>query len=229
LKGGGAGGGGYHSGAAGGRSPNLLGGTPGASPFGPTLVPLRGGCAGGLSGSQGSAGGGGGAIQIVSATAIELSDLGTIDAGGGGGFGTPQQSGADGSGGGGGGAILLEAPSITLRGPSVVVAAKGGGGGGTGVNVDGTGVAIGEDGGTGAAPALGGFQVSPGTFLRGGNGGTVDIAPTVGPSSTNDAGAGGGGGVGQIRFNTRDGTVTIAAGAAVRAPSTIGTITLQTP
>jgi hypothetical protein len=228
-KGGGAGGGGYHSGAAGGSSASFAGGAPGASPFGNTLVPLRGGCEGGQSGSGFNGGGGGGAIQIVSATSIELTDLGAIDAGGGGGFGTPQQSGSDAGGGGGGGAILLEAPTITLTGASVVVAAKGAGGGGTGMNIDGTSVAIGEDGGTGAAAALGGFQASPGTFLRGGNGGTVDIAPTVGPSSATDVGAGGGGGTGQARFNTRDGTVTITGGAVVRAPLVLGTITLQTP
>jgi hypothetical protein len=213
-KGGGGGAGGFHAGA-------------GAAVFDTSLVPLRGGCSGGQSGSGFDGGGGGGAIQIVSATSIELTDLGTIDASGGGGDGTPQQSGSDGSGGGGGGAILLEAPAISFRGASVVVSTKGAGGGGTGQNVNGTPVAIGEDGGTAEAPALGGFQVVPGTFLHGGNGGTVTVPPTVGPGSASDVGAGGGGSVGQARFNTRNGTVTVADGAAIRTPFAVGTLALQ--
>ena len=178
---------------------------------------------------------GGGAIQIVSTTKIEFNGVGSIDVGGGGGKATPWTSGMPGTGGGGGGAILLEAPAITLRGTDVVLAAKGGGGGGTGMNLNGTAQAIGENGKLGDAPAQGGvFNAS---FLKGGNGGTTQIAPTAGPgcgsatpcTTTTKHGAGGGGGVGQIRFNTRDGTVSIVDGANVRAPYTSGTIMLQRP
>jgi hypothetical protein len=224
TKGGGGGGGGYSAGAVGGASGQPLpGGTAGKAQFDNTLVPLHGGCPGGEDGAgfYATPGGGGGAIQISSATRIEITGVGKIDASGGGGAGVPQTSGSAGGGGGGGGAIFLEAPVILLDGTDVVLSTKGGGGGGTGVNVDGSLIAIGEDGGTGAAPAQGGYQTTPAnsTALHGGNGGTHLVAPTAGTSaalgSTLGAGSGGGAGVGQVRFNTRDGTVTIRNGANV--------------
>lgn len=235
-KGGSGGGGGYHPGAAGGASSQFAGGTAGRATFNDTLVPLRGGCTGGKAPPGGYiVAAGGGAIQIVSTTKITLSGVGSIDVGGGGGMATPWDSGQPGTGGGGGGAILLEAPSITLRGADVVLAAKGGGGGGTGENVNGTGQAIGENGGLGEAPAQGGVYNA--SFLKGGNGATTQVAPVAGPgcgaatpcSTATKHGAGGGGGVGLIRFNTRDGSVSILDGAKVRAPSTTGTIVLQKP
>ncbi len=199
-------------------------------------MPLRGGCTGGKAPPGGYiVGSGGGAIQIVSTTRIEITDVGVIDAGGGGGMATPRSNGMPGTGGGGGGAILLEAPSITLRGAAVGLAAKGGGGGGTGENLNGTAQAIGENGGRADAPAQGGVYNA--AFLKGGNGGTAQVGPTAGPgcgaatpcATTTKHGAGGGVGVGRIRFNTRDRTVAIVDGARVRAPYTSGTITLQTP
>ena len=235
-KGGSGGGGGYHPGAAGGASSQFAGGTAGPAPFGETLVPLRGGCTGGKAPPGGYlVAAGGGAIQIVSATKIEISGSGSIDVGGGGGMATPWTSGMPGTGGGGGGAILLEAPSITLRGADVILAAKGGGGGGTGMNLDGTAQAIGENGRLVEAPAQGGvFNAS---FLKGGNGGTTQVAPGAGPgcgaqtpcSTATKHGAGGGGGAGRIRFNTRDGNVSIVDSAKIRAPYTTGTIVLQAP
>ena len=233
-KGGSGGGGGYHAAAAAGASSQFAGGAAGLAPFGETLVPLRGGCTGGKAPAGGYiVAAGGGAIQIVSTTKIELDGAGSIDVGGGGGKATPWDSGMPGTGGGGGGAILLEAPSITLRGADVVLAAKGGGG--TGMNVNGTAQAIGANGGIGDAPAQGGVYSA--AYLKGGNGATTLIAPTAGPgcgtgtscTTPTTHGAGGGGGVGQIRFNTRDGNVSIVDGANVRAPSTNGTIVLQTP
>jgi len=235
-KGGSGGGGGYHPGAVGGPSSAFPGGTAGKAPFSETLIPLRGGCTGGKAPAGGYiVAAGGGAIQIVSTTKIELNGIGSIDVGGGGGKATPWDSGMPGTGGGGGGAILLEAPTITLRGADVVLAAKGGGGGGTGVNVDGTARAIGQNGQLGEAPAQGG--VDNASYLKGGNGGTALIAPTAGPgcgaatpcSTPTTHGAGGGGGAGQVRFNTRDGNVSIIDGAKVRAYATNGTITLQKP
>jgi hypothetical protein len=230
AKGGSGGAGGFHVGAAGGAaSTGLAAGIAGVVKFDDTLVPLHGGCAGGRSASGFSGGGGGGAIQIVSATSIEVTELGIIDASGGGGGATPQAF-SEAAGGGGGGAILLEAPTIALRGASVVLSTKGGAGAGTGKNIDGTPIARGEDGGVTEAPAIGGFQPTTG-ILRGGNGATVTVAATPGPSAPAGAaaaGASGGGGTGQARFNTRDGTVTID-GAAMRTPFAVGTLTVLAP
>jgi hypothetical protein len=235
-KGGSGGGGGYHPGAAGGASSQFAGGTAGAAPFTETLEPLHGGCTGGKAPPGGyTVASGGGAIQIVSTTKIELNGVGSIDVGGGGGEATPWDSGMPGTGGGGGGAILLQAPSITLRGADVVLAAKGGGGGGTGENVNGTAQAIGENGGLGDAPAQGGVYSA--AYLKGGNGATTQVAPTPGPgcgsatpcTTATKHGAGGGGGVGQIRFSTRDGNVSIVDGAKIRAPYTSDAIPLQAP
>src|SRR5207302_312437 len=89
------GGGGGSFGAIGARggnnSPNngSLQGDPPLAPF--ALIPLRGGCVGGYVLSNtvaGYPGGGGGAVQLVSRTAIKLTSSGGIDnghAGGGGG------------------------------------------------------------------------------------------------------------------------------------------------
>jgi hypothetical protein len=230
-KGGSGGAGGFHVGAGGGAaSSGLAAGTGGVVKFNDTLVPLHGGCAGGRSALGFGGGGAGGAIQIVSATSIEVSELGIIDASGGGGGATPQTF-TESAGGGGGGAILLEAPTIALRGASVVLSTKGGAGAGTGMNMDGTPVARGDDGGTGDAPAIGGFQTIGG-ILRGGNGATVTVAATPGPSAPAGgaaaSGASGGGSTGQARFNTRDGTVTID-GAAMRTPFAVGTLTILAP
>ncbi|MEO7734400.1 MAG: hypothetical protein ABIY55_25815, partial [Kofleriaceae bacterium] len=72
-KGGSGGGGGYHAGAAGGASSAFAGGTASKAPFSETLVPLRGGCTSGKSPANGYiVASGGGAIQIVSTTKIEL-------------------------------------------------------------------------------------------------------------------------------------------------------------
>jgi hypothetical protein len=99
------------------------------------------------------------------------------------------------------------------------------------MNMDGTPVARGDDGGTGDAPAIGGFQTIGG-ILRGGNGATVTVAATPGPSAPAGgaaaSGASGGGSTGQARFNTRDGTVTID-GAAMRTPFAVGTLTILAP
>lgn len=215
--------------APGGVSPSFPGGAAGAQVFEGGLIPLRGGCTGGEAGSGGynGVGGGGGAIQISSATQITITEVGVIDASGGGGCAVPSTAGMAGGGAGSGGGILLEAPSVVLSGADVVLSTKGGGGGGTGENQNGTCEAIGEDGGTGPDPAQGGFFSS--AYLQGGNGGTGDVAPTAGPASSTAHGAGGGAGSGLVHFITRDGTVTIESGAAVRSRTVTGTITLQTP
>jgi len=231
---GGGGGGRAGNGAHGGSSGGTPGGAGGTSLSDPDLVPLQGGCAGGAGGSgtvgiAGAAGGtGGGAVQIVSRARIAITGSGRIDAsgkGGGSGWvsiivgGTVSGSGG---GGGSGGGVLLEAPQIVLDGAGVVVSTKGGGGGGavpSGVSVPGA------NGGTDAAPAAGGYYSG---HPRGGNGGIVGTAPTVGGDGTGTGttarGAGGGGRHGQARFNTETGGINPQNGAAIRSAQTTGTL-----
>jgi hypothetical protein len=200
----GAGGGGHFTtGASGGNSGDgdsgLVGGVVARDD---DLVPLIGGCTGGGSSPLGTGGGaGGGAIQIVSRTTITLSSLGKIDASGGGGAGGA--AGDLGKGGGAGGSILLEAPLVILNGASVVVSTKGGGGGAA------SGGPAGADGGTNGSAAIGG---NSSTEADGGSGGTDTASPgSGGNAATNHDGGGGGGAVGQTRFNTRDGTISISS------------------
>ena len=183
---GGGGGGGYgEQGAGGGTGSMGLGGASGTVDGVPSIVPLRGGCYGGPSGSGGG-GGGGGAVQIVSNGQIRLRPGTFISAGGGGGL-------APGGGGGSGGAILLEAASVLVQTEAGLVANGGGGAGACGD-------ANGEDGQDSVLAALGGTC----TMGSGGRGGVRLVAPMFGAGSQN-GGGGGGAGVGRIRINTRTG------------------------
>ncbi len=189
----GAGGGASHT--AGGRGgASLQNGGVASAPF----TPLVGGCPGGsqitVDGASfvGFGGGGGGAIQIVSATKIELTDLGLIDVGGGGGAST--------AGGGAGGTVVIEAPEVAILGELAGVAANGGGGGGCGqAGADGL-----------PSGALG--RVCANYFS--GAGGTGSNAPGNGCVTGCDGSVcpvvygGGGGSVGVLRIATRDGTFT---------------------
>jgi hypothetical protein len=210
---GGAGGGGGGLGAAGGAGGNgnadhgpSIGGTAGAAAAsidGPT-----GGCQGGHGGhgdasNDGGAGGkGGGAVYLVSATSITITEDAGIDAGGGGGSGGGYvfltNGDAGGGGGGSGGSIFLEAPLIRSAG---ILAANGGGGGeGSGAGAGRTGnrgpfdvtQAPGGDGnsGSGSPGGSGGFRGSP-----------AGVAPT---QILNGGGGGGGGGAGVIRVHSPD-------------------------
>jgi len=100
-------------------------GTGGITNGNESLVPLRGGCAGGARG--GHEGAGGGAVQLVSGTEFRLADQGsskgTVHVGGGGGRATDPLGFEDtghqvpiyeGGGGGSGGGILIEAPSTSV-------------------------------------------------------------------------------------------------------------------
>lgn len=157
----------------------------------------------------GVGGAGGGAIQLSSASAIEIG--GTVDAGGGGGGGgktcaTGSLNLTAGGGGGSGGAIVLQAPTVTITG---VVAANGGAGGSaagdpdsnsTGPYADGI---AGSGGNPTATPAMPGGDIGQWS-AAGGAGGAAAIAPAAGASSTECAGNGGGGGgsVGRIVIAT---------------------------
>jgi hypothetical protein len=120
----GAGGGGNATaGATGGGLTLVNVGRAGGAPI-PTFVPLVGGCRGGnFSGTLPRVGGaGGGAVQLVANSRVEISGGGIIDVGGGGGDSF--------AGGGSGGNIVIEAPTMIFDGSSTGVFANGGAGGG---------------------------------------------------------------------------------------------------
>lgn len=221
----GSGGGGYRTPGAAGGFIDPLGTPPGAGLPGEAfanddLVPLRGGCAGGIAFSNGGGGGGGGALQVVSGTLIEVN--GSINANGI--VGSPGEQ-QDGTGGGGsGGAVLLEAPRITL-GSAVRLLANGGGGVSGDFNTQAT-ASLDDQQGMDSACAtptpICGF---------GGAGAAAALPPHSGQTlaysnATNvfEVTGGGGGSVGYIRLNTIDGTYTKASDV-VESPATItGTI-----
>jgi hypothetical protein len=198
--------GGMGDGAGSGNFVN--GGDAGTANGGASLVPLRGGCAGGAGGPQGDLGGyGGGALQVSVAGRFVINGS-LVGAPGGGGFGgdshdttTPKGGGG---GGGSGGAVLLEA--LHLRFANSALTANGGGGGGGDGDHNG-----GQLGAPGAFGYLGsGFSVGGAAGGNGGNGGNgASTAAPAGPggnaTSDNAAGGGGGGGFGRIRIFVPDG------------------------
>jgi hypothetical protein len=188
---GGAGGGGFGSaGAAGGNAIaqgfHASGGSGGSTTGTATLVPLRGGCDAGVVGAS-LRGAGGGAVQLVSRTAISVQ-------------GILSANGTSRSGGGSGGGILLEAPNVSVSGN---VVANGGAGAGGGLLP-----VAGEHGRTDAQPASGG-PANDLNLGEGGDGAAGNTAATSGENvnymsglSTDLNFAGhGGGGVGRIRVN----------------------------
>ncbi|MBX3208532.1 MAG: hypothetical protein KF764_26100 [Labilithrix sp.] len=193
LPGSGAGGGGHCG--VGGADVSAAGGKSYGSA---ANVPLLGGSAGG-SGAGLPSGAGGGAVQIVSATSIEVSGLGAISvAGGGGGPGR--------SGGGAGGSILLEAPIVSVMG---TLAANGGGGGESGQW---------NDGSPGSADALlakGGVASGGPAHAAGGDGAAGPSIDGFPGASVSDKHGGGGGGAGRIRINTTSGSATIGSAAVI--------------
>ncbi|MDX2090605.1 MAG: hypothetical protein SFX73_22285 [Kofleriaceae bacterium] len=201
-----AGGGGGGFGTAGGRggnggSPSVNGGNGGGAAGTVELTPLRGGCPGGNTNPATAnyfPGAGGGAIQVVSATSITVTQNGSISANGTGARGPvgPLFCLADtpcgyGMGGGSGGAILLEAPSITVAGG---LYANGGGG-----TCSTYGSA--SSGANSATPASG--QTCSGQTGNGGAGaaGAIGAQPGVNKNGLDAVGGGGGGGAGRIRIN----------------------------
>jgi hypothetical protein len=179
-----------------------------------TLVPLRGGCNGGLGGhpgdtTGGGGGAGGGALQISARTSMTIN--GTISAfglGGGGGAGEGGNAcggnsgcAAGGGGGGAGGAILLESPQLTLASAAKLCATGGGGGGGA-LNADATTAGA---GGTGTCNGGGGAGLGVSSGSPGGAGGGIasQLDGAAGGNNTAVHGGGGGGGAaGRIRVRT---------------------------
>jgi len=174
-------GGATHCGLGGRGSPLYVGafGPSAASPYGaPELSPLVGGSAGG-NGLYSWGGDGGGAVQFVAGTALNVSPRGRIMAeGGDAAFSEHTGENRPPAGGGSGGAILLEAPTVRAQGTLSV------------------------DGGKGSF--VSGWQGS-----RGGAGGSAvrasggDAPPFA--VGTGFGGGAGGGGLGRVRINTSDG------------------------
>jgi len=229
------GGGGGAFGGAGGRgglAGTVIGGLGGTASGNTTLTPLRGGCRGGssgggtISGSGGDfePGGGGGAVQLVSNTAITVSFNGDIAANGGGALGYTGtltlacfigQRCYPGDGGGSGGGILLEAPVVT-------VASGGGlfanGGGGSCFHSN-----HGSDGLLSTSRAQGG---DCNASNRSGDGGASTASSGTNASNlggTTSNSSGGGGGVGRIRVNQAPGVAFSPAGT-VSPPATAGNV-----
>ncbi len=205
-RGGGAGGSFGATGSNGGRGDmgTSLGGVAGPVSGGPTLVPLRGGCAGGNGG--GTTGGGpggraGGAIQLAAGGMLRIRGRVTSSGKGGGPADADAEAveGPGGGGGGSGGAIVLEAQLVTITGH---VTANGGSGGageaGSGVSNPGTdGFAFSGNSAPGAiAPGGGGGN--------GGRGGARMNGSQAGQNGggSNGGGGGGGGGFGRVRVNS---------------------------
>jgi len=234
--GGGAGGGGFGDkggdGGDGNGSGNAVHGAHGNATGDTTLVPLRGGCAGGhggagtvvaggtmMSGPGGRAGNGGGALEVTAGGVIDVS--GTLKAAGSGGGPPPFTMLVNGGGaaGGSGGAILLDGDSIHVE-VSGRLCANGGGGGEGGQG--GAQSAFGEDGTCSATAAGSGgkIQMDGGNGGAGGRLGPPNGATTGQPGLAGSSGAGGGGGggsVGRIRVRERktNTTGTIDIGAIV--------------
>jgi len=204
-----SGGAGGSFGTTGGRGGGTRGGAVPTVAAGPTsgnatIIPLRGGCAGGNGGpnNPGRAVGGraGGAVQVTSAGAIVVS--GTITASAQGGSGAPggNTNGWGGGGGGSGGAVLLEARQLTVSG---ALTANGGGGGEGGRGNSGVN---GANGSTTTATAAAGGDGNSTAGGAGGNGAAGTTGAANAANATNSGpnwggGGGGGGGAGRIRLN----------------------------
>ncbi len=228
--GGGGGGGFATSGGAGGSVTSLAsGGSAGNSGGTAELIPLRGGCPGGST-QFGPGGGGGAAFQISSFGTITLH--GTLVADGShpsspvtGDTGIFSNRGI-GVGGGAGGAVLLEAPTVVIDNPGILLTRGAGGtsrdfypaepsdslpfqsGGACVVNDGSCGV-----GGDGASPTASGHAGQTLTF---------DIN-----DSRQYAAGGGGGGDGRIRINTLDGMFTRGNNSIIAGSVTTGKVILQ--
>ena len=203
----GGGGGGTIGGRGGSYAGNGGAGGEGASGF----QPLVGGCSGGVVGTAFNAYGGG-AVQLVSASEVDVDAL--INVGGGGGW-------SFGGGGGAGGNVVIEAPIIEIHSGGGVVANGGGGDGGTTCSQDAA-----ADGGSGTTSAAGLVCTDPSE--SGGNGGTGSTMPTPGNNGSGDNPngeyGGGGGAVGRVRLANGSGAVAPDSGAVMSVAVTNDTL-----
>ncbi len=222
---GGGGGGGYHGDGGNGTTGDtvMVPGGSGGLKIAQAPAVIRGGCAGGGSGTAGptgfmspattttfSAGGnGGGALELSAMMTLTLTGGAVVNAGGAGGGGAPQGSACGGGGGGSGGYLRIEAPMIALAG---ALSANGGAGGGSSPYAF-----HGNQGGN----AVTATQASGGAAYGGGNCGLAGAAGSIaatfdGPDATGADACGGGGGGGGAGFVFVAGTTT---GSAVISPT----------
>lgn len=197
-----------------------------------TLVPLRGGCAG-YATIDSSRGAGGGAIQLVANEEVHLvnaaGNLGIIDAGGGGGAHGMPLGHVDTSdstpiyppgGGGSGGGVLIETGKLILDGGTAITAG-GGGGGGYGACTPSPHGADATPSGTASGGACGANTRPASSGGAGATTGAGDVGGDCNETNTGEAGSGGGG-LGRIRINTRDGSAMTGVGTILRADRTSG-------
>ena len=203
----GGGGGGAFRGHGGTGGPGDTGGQNGGGAGGnPVTFPtfVRGGCPGAKSGKAGpdattpsdtnttaEGGLGGGAVQLTSRGALQVTATGVVVAGGAGGEGAPLGSAVGGGGGGAGGYIGFDAATLQIVGGATVAA--NGGGGGASAAFDQTGNP-GNDGNPSAVLALGGAAQT--CAHAGGNGSaaaTLAGADALQTAQACGGGAGGGG------------------------------------
>jgi len=201
----GYGGGGHATAGGKGGSVEVFadGGAAGSASGNASLEPLRGGCTGG--------GPGGGAVQLCSRRRITISDGGQINANGQIGA-IAFQGPAPLLGGGAGGGILLEAPTLNLGSGSALLVNGG---------PAATEAVINPTVSRTTAPSQGGTCTSGSSFRcgKGGDGAGLSGPATDGAdvpyistqSVTSFVAAGGGGGLGYIRINTRTGEYTKAS------------------
>ena len=184
----GGGGGGFGGAGANGGNGNNPGGAGGTGTCSSAaIVPIIGGSGGGGGSSGGVGGGGGGALQLTALDSIIIHNppsgvRAQIRANGAGGTGGVFSVG--GGGAGSGGAILLEAPTVSLDGATIV--ANGGGGG------------AGNGGSSGNPGALDTSQAIGGTGGRAGGLGGAKAGDATPGFGGGDGTGGGGGGVGRI-------------------------------
>ncbi len=230
----GGGGGGF--GGTGGNGGSALGhgGGAGSAINGTaSLVPLRGGCAGGRSiGAVTGPGAGGGAVQLVSNRLITIPATGHVAVTGEGasgfaGFVFCAMGNGNcyaGAGGGAGGGVLLEAPSVVVAAGAGIFA--NGGGGSTTTTTE-NAPSRGEDGQLSETSAAGGVsqETDRGNGGAGGAGATANGGSGQGTSIGDDFdGGGGGGGVGRIRINLPVGASTAAIEGTVSPPASFGAL-----
>jgi hypothetical protein len=219
----GSSGGGY--GTVGGASGNRAGGAAGDPTVDAPLVPLRGGCPGaGVSPS--AEGGAGGAIQVVSATRIELAsgvDPAVLHAGGGGGKGGASlceaEASANPGGGGSGGGVLIEAPTVVISGVGAGVVTSGGPGG--------SGCIPGDADGASHSGEIALAPICPTGAFGSSGGAGANVAPAGNVDDLRGVSGGGGGGLGRVRINTFDGTYESSPAAVMRGVVTTGTIGIR--
>jgi hypothetical protein len=202
----GAGGGG--GGTQGGNGGEYMSGAAGGGAIATGFAPLVGGCSGGGESGLGAPATGGGGVQLVSATEVDLDAL--VDVSGAGAVGV------GGGGGGAGGMVVIESPTISISATGGIRAIGGGGGGGCGT--DGTDGSAGAAGGTCTDATQNGGKGGNGASIAssGGNGTAGDNA--------NVLYGGGGGAVGRARLASKDGTASQQAGATMSVAVTSDTL-----